>query len=129
MFCSIVSGELPSYKIYEDDTVISILDIRPVSRGHTLVIPKKHYENIHEIPEDVMLRVYKIVKRVAEAQMRSLSPTGISVTQNNGAAAGQIIFHFHTHVVPKDAEFHERVDAGPAELSRIATAIRDNMRP
>lgn len=124
IFCSIVSGRLPSYKVYEDEWVLAMLDIRPVGRGHTLVVPKQHYENIHDIPEDVMLHIYRVVKRVADAQRRAYSPAGISVAQNNGSAAGQIIFHFHTHVIPKNGADHERFVGTREDFEKIAAEIR-----
>lgn len=123
IFCRIANGELGSQKVYEDDKVLAILDIRPVNRGHTLVITREHYENILEIPEDLIAHLYKIVKRVAEAQKRAFSPAGISVAQNNGSVAGQIIFHFHAHVIPKSSSSHERYDSSEEELDKVASAL------
>lgn len=127
VFCRVVSGELPSYKVYEDDWVLGILDIRPVGRGHTLVIPKRHFENILDIEEDLMLHIYRVARKVAESQKRALNPAGIGVAQNNGAAAGQIIFHFHTHVIPKWSPDQDRHEPAAGELEEVAEMIRKNM--
>jgi len=127
IFCRIVAGELPSYRVYEDEWVMALLDIRPVGRGHTLVIPKRHFENVLDIPEDLMLHIYRIAKRVAEAQKKALHPAGIGIAQNNGAAAGQIIFHFHTHIIPKDAQDQARYEAASGELEQVAELIKKNM--
>lgn len=127
VFCRVVAGELPSYKVYEDDWVLAMLDIHPVGKGHTLVIPKQHFENVLDIDEDLMLHIYRVAKKVAEAQKRALNPAGISVTQNSGAAAGQIIFHFHTHVMPKDSVDQDRHEPSPEELAETADLIKKNM--
>lgn len=127
LFCRIVSGELPSHRVYEDDKVSVILDIHPVNRGHALVVTKEHYENVHEIPEDLLARVSVVAKKVAAAEKTVFSPAGIGIVQNNGQAAGQIIFHFHTHVIPKDNETHARYDASDAELAEVAARLREAM--
>lgn len=124
LFCRIATGKLHSQKVYEDDKVLAFLDIRPINRGHTLVIPKDHYENIHDIPEDLISHVYKIVKKIADAQKKVFSPTGIAVAQNNGKSAGQIVFHFHTHIIPKDQVNHQRYDASEEKLNKIAEKLK-----
>lgn len=86
--------------VYEDDHVVAFMSNRPVNEGHTLVVPKKHYENIYDIPDDEIAYLAKIVKRVARAVRDAMSAEGIRVVQNNGSAAGQVIFHFHMHVIP-----------------------------
>jgi histidine triad (HIT) family protein len=123
----VVAGELPSYKVYEDDWVLCTLDINPVGRGHTLVIPKQHFEDVLDIEEDLMLHVYRVAKKVAEAQKKALNPAGIGIAQNSGSAAGQIIFHFHTHVIPKESVNQNRYEPSPEELTEVAGLIRKNM--
>ena len=127
IFCKIVSGEAPSYKVYEDDSVLAFLDISPVNRGHTLIIPKQHFQDIHDINESMMTDIYKVVKKVAEAQKKVLRPEGIQVAQNNGRAAGQVIFHFHAHSIPKNQDHghHERLQLTPEELEEVAKSLRD----
>ncbi len=92
--------EAPASVVYEDDKVIAFLSIQPINTGHTLVVPKKHYENIYEIPEDEVAYLYKIVKKAAYAVKNAVAAEGIRIVQNNGAAAGQVIFHLHVHVIP-----------------------------
>lgn len=99
-FCKIVRKEAPAGVVYEDESVIAFMSIQPVNIGHTLVVPKKHYENIFEIPEEEHAYLYKIVKKIASAVKRATSAAGIRIVQNNGTAAGQVIFHLHVHVIP-----------------------------
>lgn len=100
VFCKIVRGEEPAYIVYEDEYVVAILDKYPVNKGHTLVMPKRHYRDITEIPDEELCRVIKITKAVTIAVMRALKVPGVRVVQNNGAEAGQVIFHVHFHVIP-----------------------------
>lgn len=100
IFCKIVKGDIPSYKIYENDYVIAFLDINPLSKGHTLVLTKDHYENIHDIPESLLCEISKVVKKVAKNINEKLHPEGIIICQNNGKSAGQTVMHYHVHVKP-----------------------------
>ena len=103
-FCKIVRKEAPASPVYEDDKVIAFLSINPINIGHTLVVPKKHYENIYEIPEEEVTYLYKIVKKVAYAVKNAVSAEGIRIVQNNGEAAGQVIFHLHVHIIPMNRQ-------------------------
>lgn len=125
LFCGIVSGKHGSFKVYEDDKVLAFLDIRPIHRGHTLVVPREHYENIHEIPDEVLAYVHMVAKRIAAAQQKAWSSPGIAIAQNNGRAAGQVIFHFHVHVIPKEREQEIRHDASKEELQRTADELSE----
>jgi histidine triad (HIT) family protein len=100
VFCKIVRGEEPAYIIYEDEYVVAILDKYPINKGHTLVMPKRHYRDITEIPDEELCRVIKITKAITIAVMRALKVPGVRVVQNNGSEAGQVIFHVHFHVIP-----------------------------
>ncbi len=100
VFCQIIQHKAPSCIVYEDDHVAAFLSNRPVNEGHTLVVPKKHYENIYEIPEEEAGYLFKIAKRVACAVRDAVKADGIRIVQNNGWAAGQVIFHIHVHVIP-----------------------------
>lgn len=100
IFCKIIRGEIPSYKVKETDDVFVILDINPLSRGHMLVLPKQHYENIHDVPEDALMKMIAIVKEMSQRIKERLNPEGIIIMQNNGEKAGQTIFHYHIHVKP-----------------------------
>lgn len=100
IFCKIIKGELPCTKVYEDADVFAFLDIKPVNPGHTLVIPKKHYENIHDMPDELVGKVAIAAKKIADAILK-IGAKGINIGMNNGAHAGQIVFHAHIHVMPR----------------------------
>jgi histidine triad (HIT) family protein len=100
IFCRIIRKQAPANIVYEDEQVTVFLSNHPVNEGHTLVVPKKHYENIYEIPEDEAGYLFRIVKRVAQAVKDSLGAEGIRIVQNNGETAGQVVFHLHVHVIP-----------------------------
>ncbi|GGI67260.1 hydrolase [Vulcanisaeta souniana JCM 11219] len=100
VFCRIVKGEEPAYVVYEDNDVIAILDKYPINRGHTLVMPKRHYRDITEAPGDELCRVINVTKLIAMAMIKALGTPGVRIIQNNGADAGQVIFHIHFHVIP-----------------------------
>jgi histidine triad (HIT) family protein len=100
VFCQIVRKETPANIVYEDEQVVGFLTNRPVNDGHTLVIPKRHSENIYEISEDEAAYLFKVVKRVAHAIRDAMGAKDIRIVQNNGETAGQVVFHFHIHVIP-----------------------------
>ena len=100
IFCKIVEGEVPSKKIYEDKKVLAFLDINPISAGHILVVPKKHSSDVFEISEKKMGDIGKVIKIVSTRVKEILKPDGIYIRQNNGKAAGQVVFHYHAHIVP-----------------------------
>jgi histidine triad (HIT) family protein len=100
IFCLIARKEAPASVVYEDNQVIAFMSIHPVSVGHTLVVPKKHYENIYEIPEEEVAYLYKIVKKITHAVNKAVDAEGIRIVQNNGEVAGQVIFHMHVHIMP-----------------------------
>jgi histidine triad (HIT) family protein len=100
IFCQIARKEAPASVVYEDDQIIAFMSIHPVSVGHTLVVPKKHYENIYEIPEEEVAYLYKIVKNITYAVNKTVDAEGIRIVQNNGEAAGQVVFHMHVHIIP-----------------------------
>lgn len=101
LFCKIVAGEIPSYKIYEDDKVYAFLDNKPVNPGHTLVVPKEHYANMEEIPEDDLQALIVAVKKIGKQMKEKLDCPAYNVIQNNGEVAGQVIHHLHFHLVPR----------------------------
>ena len=101
IFCKIIDGEIPSTTIYEDDLVKCILDLSQAGVGHTLVIPKKHYENVLEIDEDTFAYAMKIAKKIAIALKKTFNCDGINILNNCGEAAGQTVFHLHIHVIPR----------------------------
>lgn len=101
VFCALAAGEIPSFKIYEDDLVYSYLDINPFSKGHTLVIPKAHYPSLFEAPPEVVAEVIRRVQKIAAHLEEALPCDGLNIMQNNGACAGQTVMHLHFHVVPR----------------------------
>ena len=101
LFCSIVDGSAPSWQVYEDDAAIAFLDIGPATPGHTLVVPKKHTSDIWSMTEDEAAAVMRSVHRVAAQLRNTLHPVGLNVTQSNGAAAWQEVFHYHVHLMPR----------------------------
>ena len=104
IFCSIISGKLPGYKVYEDDKVVAILDKYPISPGHTLVMPKEHFENYLESPDDLLAYTAIAAKRIAKAIKEELRADGVRILTNVGASAGQVIFHLHIHIIPTWSE-------------------------
>lgn len=101
IFCKILEGSVPSEKVYEDEHVLAIMDIMPVTKGHVLVIPKKHRENIFEMSSEEASHLFGAVPKVANAMKEAFHPAGMNLLQNNGGLAGQAVFHFHLHLIPR----------------------------
>lgn len=101
IFCKIIKGEIPATKIYEDMETLAFLDIAPINIGHVLVIPKIHYQDIHETPDELAGHLMKVSKIIAAAVKKAEKADGINITMNNEAAAGQVIFHSHIHIIPR----------------------------
>jgi len=100
IFCKIVNGDIPAYKVYEDEKVYAFLDINPLSEGHTLVLPKEHYKDILEIPGELYGYMNEVVKKIADKIQEEYKPEGILINQNNGRKAGQEVDHIHVHIKP-----------------------------
>lgn len=101
LFCKIISGEIPSEKVFEDEHTYAFLDIHPINRGHTLVVPKKHAENIHDISSTDFCTLMETVRTLSPIIKKAVGADGINIGINNGGAAGQIIFHAHAHIIPR----------------------------
>ena len=101
IFCKIAAGEIPSATIYEDADFRVILDIEPASKGHALILPKEHNANLYELPEELASKVLVVAKKVVTAMTEVLGCDGYNVLQNNGEVAGQTVFHFHMHLIPR----------------------------
>ena len=95
IFCKIAGGEIPAATLYEDQDFRVILDLGPASRGHALILPKEHYANLYEMPEELLGKAASLAKRMGEAMKKALKCDGLNLVQNNGAAAGQTVFHIH----------------------------------
>jgi histidine triad (HIT) family protein len=101
IFCKIIEGTIPSVKIYEDEHVLAFMDIMPVTTGHVLLIPKTHRENIYDLTEEEAAQLFSVVPNIANALKDEFKPAGMNLLQNNGAHAGQAVFHFHLHFIPR----------------------------
>ena len=117
IFCKIVAGEIPCTKVYEDDDALAFMDIGPIVKGHTLVIPKQHHDPITATPPEVLQSLILVVKKLAQAQVDGLGADGVNVTQANGKVAGQVVPHIHFHVIPRfDGDGH-RWNWNPGEYA------------
>lgn len=101
IFCKIANGEIPSATVYEDDRFRAILDMGPASKGHTLILPKAHFKDVCDLDEEYASRVLKLGGKIGAAMKRSLGCSGFNLVQNNGESAGQTVFHFHMHIIPR----------------------------
>ncbi len=125
IFCKIVAGQLPSTKVYEDDDFLVFMDINPVTRGHCLLIPKAHYENLFAMPEDLLQGLIARAQTVGAAAVKALEARGLNLLQSNGRAANQIIDHFHMHLIPRWSEDELKFAAWelrPGDMDDIAAA-------
>lgn len=100
IFCKIRDGEIPSYKLYEDESVLAFLDITQGTKGHTLIIPKKHIPNIYELDEDTAANIFKVVPKIANALKKAFNPIGLNIVNNNEKPL-QAVFHYHIHLIPR----------------------------
>jgi histidine triad (HIT) family protein len=122
IFCKIVSGDIPSVKVYEDDRVLAFMDINPINDGHLLIIPKSHAGTIHDIAEPDFLAVMAATRKLAIAVKKALNPDGINLMQLNGKAANQVVPHLHVHIVPRwsgDGVTVSRWDIVPGDMEKI----------
>ncbi len=132
LFCKMVAGKIPVTKIYEDEVVLSFLDIGPISNGHTLVIPKQHFEKLHECPAELLGQVFTRIGKIAGAVAAAMDSDGYNLLCNNGRAAGQLIEHLHFHIVPRntgDRLFSRwpSFEYKDGKIEEIAGAIRKNL--
>ena len=132
IFCKIIAGQIPATKIYEDQVVISFLDIGPISDGHTLVVPKQHFEKLHECPAELLGQVSSRLGGIAQAVANATTCDGYNVLCNNGRAAGQIVEHLHFHIIPRkagDGVFNRwpAYKYPPGKIDAIAEQIRKNL--
>ena len=128
IFCKIASGEIPSNTLYEDESFRVILDNGPATKGHALVLPKEHYADLFEIPEDVLSGAAIVAKKVAGTMKEKLDCDGLNLVQNNGEAAGQTVMHFHLHIIPRYKDDGQHILWKPTspsaeELSRVKDII------
>ena len=131
IFCKIIAGEIPSDKIYEDDSVLAFMDIRPVGRGHVLVLPKKHTADLLSADDEILRDLMPKVKRIGVAAMEAVNAQAINISTNNGAASGQIIFHLHFHLIPRFSNDNlfpwPHHESEPQTRAEIAKKIKENL--
>lgn len=127
VFCAIAAGEIPSFKVYEDEFALAFLDINPFSRGHTLVIPKVHFEGLLDIDGETLSALGGRVREVAARLVPALGCDGFNILQNNGEAAGQTVKHIHFHIVPRYGSqpvVFESHEGDMTELAALAESLR-----
>ena len=101
VFCKIAAGQIPARKLYEDEATLGFLDVYPTAKGHSLVIPKKHYPTLIDIPEMELKELIRVVQKIGGAVMKGMGADGFNVLQNNREAAGQVVHHLHFHIIPR----------------------------
>ena len=128
IFCKLANGEIPSKTIYEDDDFRVILDLGPATRGHALILPKDHFANLYELPDETAGKVMQLAKKMAAHMTEKLGCDGFNLVQNNGSTAGQTVFHFHLHLIPRYEDDGQEIGWKPGsptqeELEEIKNAI------
>ena len=118
IFCKIAAGEIPSKTLYEDDKFRVILDLGPAAKGHALILPKNHYANLYELPEELAGDVMKLAKKMAKVMTEKLECKGFNLVQNNGEIAGQTVFHFHMHLIPRYEDDGQTIGWKPGSPSQ-----------
>jgi len=130
LFCKIIKGEIPCYKVYEDENILAFLDVNAVAEGHTLIIPKTHYENVFDIPEETLANISKVAKKLSILYKEKLNCEGINIINANGKSAHQSVFHFHMHLIPRknndgiNLDFHG-VSRTKEDLNKILEKIKN----
>lgn len=128
IFCKIANGDIPSKTLYEDEQFRVILDLGPATKGHALILPKNHYANIYELPEDVAGDVMKLAKKMATTMTDKLGADGFNLVQNNGEIAGQTVFHYHLHLIPRYKEDGQKIGWNPqSPTQEDLEAIKDQI--
>ena len=121
IFCKIANGEIPSKTLYEDDAFRVILDLGPAAKGHALILPKEHYENLYELPDKTAAGAMLLAKKMAALMKEKLGCDGLNLIQNNGETAGQTVFHFHMHLIPRYKDDGQKIGwvQGKAEAEEL----------
>jgi histidine triad (HIT) family protein len=132
IFCKIIAGEIPSFKIYEDDDTLAFMDINPANEGHALVIPKEHAADVHAVSDAAIIATVVSAKKIAAAIELTLNPDGLNLLQCNGPAAAQSVLHFHMHVLPRrngdELKLNWGLEPGDMDaIGQLAERIRANL--
>ena len=133
IFCKIAGGDIPSTTVYEDEQFRVFLDLSPAAKGHALVVPKEHFANLFEIDDEVLRNLIVVAKKVAIAIRDALGCEGMNIVQNNGPLAGQTVFHFHLHIIPRYADDGQNINwvpgtSDPETQVKIAEAIKGTLK-
>ncbi len=133
IFCKIIQGDIPSFKVFEDDATFAFMDINPANDGHVLVIPKEHAADVYNVSDSAITATVLTAKKVAAAVERSMQPDGLNLLQCNGPAAAQSVFHFHMHVLPRRSGDELKLNWGlkPGDMESIealSVKIRQNIQ-
>ncbi len=132
IFCKIAGGEIGSATIYEDKDFRVIMDLNPASKGHCLILPKEHCDNIYDMKEETASKLFVLATKVARALKETLKPAGLNIVQNNGEIAGQTVFHFHLHLIPRYEGDDVNVgwvphESNPEELAALSKQIGESI--
>ena len=132
IFCKIINGDIPCYKLYEDDDVLAFLDISQVTKGHALVVPKKHYDTFLSCPKELMHKVMDVAQRIGQVEIKLLGAKGVNILSNCYEAAGQTVMHYHVHVIPRYAgkeniSIEFKSTTGDLNLPILANQIKINL--
>lgn len=129
IFCKLANGDIPTNMIYEDELFAVIMDASPASKGHALILPKEHYANVYELPEKTAAAAFVLAKKLAGKMSAALGCDGMNILQNNGTAAGQTVFHFHMHLIPRYEPGSDFITWNQAELSEEEkTAVYETLK-
>lgn len=129
VFCKIIAGNIPSTTVYEDDDFKAIMDISPAAKGHIIILPKKHVANIYEMDDDLASKVLIVARKIAKAIKDEFQYAGLNIVQNNGEAAGQTVFHYHMHLIPRNQGDKVKITWEPGsyqdgEAAQISNALK-----
>ena len=132
VFCKIIAGEIPCYKLYEDDEVLAFLDISQVTKGHALVVSKKHFDNFLTTPQEIMHKVMDVAQKIGQVQIKILGARGVNILTNCYPASGQTVVHFHVHVIPRyneneGFEITMKNNSEGLNLPALAGEIKENL--
>ena len=130
IFCKIANGEIPAATLYEDENFRVILDLGPASKGHALILPKSHAANIYELSDEMAAKAMILAKKMATAMTAALKCDGFNIVQNNGECAGQTVFHFHMHLIPRYVNDGQKIlwtpgESTPEELEEVCRTITE----
>ena len=133
IFCKLANGEIPTNALYEDDIVKVIFDASPAAKGHVLILPKEHFDNIYELDDDTAAHVFKVAAKISKAYKKALDFDGLNIVQNNGEVAGQSVFHFHIHIIPRYDEDDANIKWTPGTqdtegLEKIAAKVKEILK-